>query len=191
MSKLAALAAARKKKEGEKKELEKTKLLGAENNASQAVSTTEGRNSTLTLLERLSVNGKEQRGSEKADTFLRKEALFTSRGNRGKIVIEKHNEVLGNCPKVEETCRPGQGEERTSKSVDLRASPSTFARTIVGSATSHMHVELSHLSGRCFDVMEIYGQGLTEQFDFADYSPDDIVLKAQSSAKGLPIHRQR
>ena len=186
MSKLAALAAARKKKEGEKKGLEKTKLLRPEDNASEAMSTTEPRNSTLTLLERLSVNGKDQRGSEKADSFSRKEAMSTSRGNREKIVVRKHNEAVEK--KVEEILKNKHDEAKTSKPVDLRASPSTFANIIIGSTT---HVEPSHPSGRSFDVMHIYGQGLTEPFDFADSSPDDIVLKAQSSAKGLPIHSQR
>jgi elongation factor 1 alpha-like protein len=39
------------------------------------------------------------------------------------------------------------------------------------------------------DLLKLYGQD-AEPFDFAAPSPDDVVLNAQSTAKGLAIRRK-
>jgi elongation factor 1 alpha-like protein len=72
----------------------------------------------------------------------------------------------------------------------IRASPSTFASTIVGAATGPTAAEPSHLHSTSSDLLRIYGQDHAEPFDFAAPSPDDVVLNAQNTAKGLAIRRK-
>ncbi|KAI3242577.1 hypothetical protein DTO012A9_722 [Penicillium roqueforti] len=67
----------------------------------------------------------------------------------------------------------------------IRASPSTFASTIVGAATGPTAAEPSHLHSNSSDLLRIYGQDHAEPFDFAAPSPDDVVLNAQNTAKGM------
>lgn len=50
--------------------------------------------------------------------------------------------------------------------------------------------EPSHLHSNCVDLLKIYGQTHAEPFDFTDPSPDDVVLNAQNTAKGLAIRRK-
>lgn len=71
----------------------------------------------------------------------------------------------------------------------IRASPSTFASTIVGT-TGPTIAEPSHLHSSGTDLLKIYGQNDAEPFDFAAPSPDDVVLNAQNTAKGLAIRRK-
>ena len=40
------------------------------------------------------------------------------------------------------------------------------------------------------DLLKIYGQDHAEPFDFAGPSPDDVVLNAQNTAKGLAIRNK-
>lgn len=72
----------------------------------------------------------------------------------------------------------------------IRASPSTFASTIVGPATGPTAAEPSCLHSNGSDLLRIYGQDHAEPFDFAAPSPDDVVLNAQNTAKGLAIRRK-
>lgn len=50
--------------------------------------------------------------------------------------------------------------------------------------------EPSHLHSNSVDLLKIYGQDHAEPFDFAGPSPDDVVLNAQNTAKGLAIRRK-
>ena len=72
----------------------------------------------------------------------------------------------------------------------LRASPSMFASAIVGSAARPEQAEPSQLHSNSVDLLRIYGQENAEPFDFAGPSPDDVVLNAQNTAKGLAIRRK-
>lgn len=73
---------------------------------------------------------------------------------------------------------------------DMRASPSMFASAIVGDALKSEQAEPSHLRSNSVDLLKIYGQEHAEPFDFAGPSPDDVVLNAQNTAKGLAIRRK-
>ncbi|KAJ5943490.1 hypothetical protein N7516_003658 [Penicillium verrucosum] len=66
----------------------------------------------------------------------------------------------------------------------IRAPPSPFASAIVGAATGPTAAEPSHLHSSS-DLLRIYGQDHAEPFDFAAPSPDDVVLNAQNTAKGM------
>jgi elongation factor 1 alpha-like protein len=50
--------------------------------------------------------------------------------------------------------------------------------------------EPSHLNSNNVDLLQIYGQDHAEPFDFAAPSPDDVVMNAQNTAKGLAIRRK-
>ncbi|RLL99620.1 hypothetical protein CFD26_108194 [Aspergillus turcosus] len=187
VSKLAALAAARKKKET--------------NKAASAVPTTPGLAGTpekapvesklasLSLRERLAGNGKAQKPSESGQlprTLGRGTPLESPLAQK-KLSPEplklKSPETIPVEPATEKLS-VGE-EEKEQPKVNIRAPPSTFASTIVGANTRPQITEPSHLYSNTVDLMQIYGQDLTEPFDFAGPSPDDVVLNAQSSAKGF------
>jgi elongation factor 1 alpha-like protein len=50
--------------------------------------------------------------------------------------------------------------------------------------------EPSHFDSNDVDLLKIYGQDHAEPFDFAGPSPDDVVLNAQNTAKGLAIRKK-
>ncbi|KAL1970010.1 hypothetical protein VTN77DRAFT_6415 [Rasamsonia byssochlamydoides] len=174
VSKLAALAAARKKKESEKKEVEKTTPSHPEDEAPSTE-----RKPGLSLLERLS-GSKEPRPVSKAGGLAALKARRTP-----SVDVEKPKEEISvsTTPSLGEK-GPAERPGEQQPSVNLRASPSTFATIIVGDGT-RPSTEPSHLCRKTFDVMKVYGQDLTEAFDFAGPSPDDVVLNAQSASKGL------
>jgi elongation factor 1 alpha-like protein len=189
VSKLAALAAARKKKESERKGTEKTTLSHTEDESSR-----EPKPGSLTLLERLSSTaGKEPRPS--GLSALAKENRLANRSARRRpsatVETPKEETILSTTLSSEEKDLEKSPEEQPPTSVDLRASPSTFASIIVGDGIHPTSTEPSHLSGKSFDVMRVYGQDFTEVFDFAGPSPDDVVLNAQSASKGLPVRGMR
>jgi elongation factor 1 alpha-like protein len=66
---------------------------------------------------------------------------------------------------------------------DLRAHPSTFASTIIGDWTRKEPPRIN-CSSHNVDIAAVLGQDLTKTFTFTEPSPDDIVIKAQSAAKG-------
>lgn len=80
--------------------------------------------------------------------------------------------------------------EPTLPAAEIRASPSMFASAILGNQSGPTKAEPSHLPSQNVDLLQIYGQDHTEPFDFADPSPDDVVLNAQNTAKGLAIRRK-
>ncbi|OJD10113.1 translation elongation factor Tu, partial [Emergomyces pasteurianus Ep9510] len=94
------------------------------------------------------------------------------------------------------TDHDGEGEggkgERPSKLPDLRAEPSAFAMVLVGArgvgGRGHVGTPLPNPISHNIDVMQFFGQDLTEAFDFVEPSPDDIVIKARESAKGNNIN---
>ena len=78
----------------------------------------------------------------------------------------------------------------TPPAPEMRAPPSMFASAIVGNISGPTMAEPSHLHSNCVDLLKIYGQTHAEPFDFTDPSPDDVVLNAQNTAKGLAIRRK-
>lgn len=199
MSKLAALAAARKKKNSEKPSgtKEEEKELQPESSREQRQ---EKQPAPRSLSERLAVNRAPGRAGGLSSIASRESRLSGRATNlKGTTTVVSEtgrNEVneppVGNVKseKEVEDLRPGD-------ITDLRAIPSTFAATIVGNGINSTISERSHLpllgSGSTFDVMHtIYQQDMTEEaFDFAGPSPDDVVLNAQSASKGLPIRGTR
>lgn len=189
MSKLAALAAARKKKNSEK--------LGTATATDESLQSrpSEQKPAPRSLSERLAVNNN-------AKVPVRAGGLSgLARGNRrsgGLANLNGTSDVSESDRKavVQPSGYNGRIEEEVQKEkpeehMDLRAAPSTFAATIVGNEGPSVTPEPSHLLGRSFEVMHIYHPDITEAFDFAGPSPDDVVLNAQSASKGLPIRGTR
>lgn len=189
VSKLAALAAARKKKEGEKNaatpvavppsnpQLEKTE-----------VPLPELRGTPLSIRDRLAANNaKSPKPAEENASLQRlsKPGLPTSSLARKPSPDKSQPAAPSMPPPVPGTEVPSEKELDDQKpKIDIRASPSTFASTIVGT-TAIPTPEPSHLHSNSVDLLRIYGQNHAEPFDFADPSPDDVVLNAQNTAKGL------
>ncbi|KAE8374657.1 P-loop containing nucleoside triphosphate hydrolase protein [Aspergillus bertholletiae] len=190
VSKLAALAAARKKKEGDK-----AATTAPAQNAETDKTTTpsaEQKGASLSLRERLAGNGKLQKpeGAQSPRPLGKLSRLGShspqKKPSPGPV---KQNGVAPVSPvKLQRdiTAKPlVKEEEKEQPTVNIRASPSTFASTLVGDAVRPKMTEPSPLFPTSMDLMEIYGQDLTEPFDFTGPSPDDVVFNAQSSAKGF------
>lgn len=192
VSKLAALAAARKKTDSEKRGPHRQD----EPLKSQS---TDQKPSSRSLMERLSINnGKESRTGERRSglSALSKENRVGGRVTRSKpaasVEAPKQTEPESTTPSPYEEHSADSPEIRSlDATFNFRASPSTFASTIVGDGRRPSSLEHSHLLGTCFDVLQVYGQDHAEAFDFTGPSPDDVVLNAQSASKGLPIRGMR
>ncbi|KAL4943711.1 hypothetical protein BDV06DRAFT_210829 [Aspergillus oleicola] len=184
MSKLAALAAARKKKGGEKAPAPSSA------GATDATQPSTGEGAPLSLRERLASSGKSAKPSERTPSV---QCLGKSRFGQSqspeKPPPEQKTPDAPNVPAttgLEDAIKDVQIEEEKEKpATNIRATPSTFAVTMVGDDTRPKMTEPSHLYTNTLDLIKIYGQDLAEPFDFAGPSPDDVVLNAQSSAKGF------
>jgi elongation factor 1 alpha-like protein len=191
VSKLAALAAARKKKETDKAASAVPTTPGLAGTPERAP--VESKLASLSLRERLAGNGKGQRPAESGQLprTLGRGTPVDSPLAQKKLSPEPTKLKSPEIP-VEPAARKlsDAEEEKEQPKVNIRAPPSTFASTIVGANTRPQITEPSHLYSNTVDLMQIYGQDLTEPFDFAGPSPDDVVLNAQSSAKGLAIRRK-
>ena len=183
MSKLAALAAARKKKEAA------ANGTTSSGTGSQSTSppTEEDKSRSILLLDRLTA-GKPQSSSPEQRTTklgLRRDRTATttpqkeSRGPRAqstpKPEFQAPNKNLADTKPDEKLHRP---------KLDLRGGPSNFATTIVGQWNKKM-ARRPQFSSCKIDMRVVFGQDFTDAFNFAEPSPDDVVLKAQSAAKGL------
>lgn len=187
VSKLAALAQARKKKESEKT----ASMDAAPTSQAEELVTPDSRSPARSLAERLAANSR----TPKPEGGLRR---------FGKPVSPAPSPVQEQpVSKVKEPATPVElASKPQSKSVEIetpempepqpvepviRASPSMFASTIVGDTAGPTMAEPSHLDTTSVDLLKIYGQDHAEPFDFAGPSPDDVVLNAQNTAKGLAI----
>lgn len=195
VSKLAALAAARKKKEGDKASTA-APAQNAEVNKTP-VPSTEQKGASLSLRERLAGNGKipkpEGAQSPRPLGKLSHPGSHSPQKKPSPELVKQNGASQVNSANVQQELTAGplvKKEEKEQPTVNIRASPSTFASTIVGDVTRPKLTEPSPLFSTSLDLMEIYGQNLTEPFDFTGPSPDDVVLNAQSSAKGLAIRRK-
>ncbi|KAE8354485.1 hypothetical protein BDV28DRAFT_130777 [Aspergillus coremiiformis] len=190
VSKLAALAAARKKKEGDKASTA-APAQRAEADKRQTLST-EQKGTSLSLRERLAGNGKPQKTeSAPSSRPLGKLSRLGSHSPQKKPSPEPIKPNGISQVKPTDTLNKNavgpmiNDEGKKEPTVNIRASPSTFASTIVGDVTRPKMTEPSPLYSNSLDLMKIYGQDLTEPFDFTGPSPDDVVLNAQNSAKGF------
>lgn len=189
VSKLAALAAARKKKEGEKAAApsEPPPTPQAEK---LAPSPSESRTAPRSLAERLAASTKSPKPEGSLRRLGKAEPPVTSplekqpppapSGAPAPSVPDSTAIATGIKDEAEEEPEP------LPPATVLRASPSMFASTIVGDGGPTM-AEPSHLHLNSVDLLKIYGQDHAEPFDFAGPSPDDVVLNAQNTAKGLAI----
>jgi elongation factor 1 alpha-like protein len=192
MSKLAALAAARKKKDSERSDAPRQDELSKSQSTDQ-------KPSTLSLMERLSIsNGKESRTSERRSglSAFSRDNRVAGRATRTKTAasMETPRQTEPASTKEspsEEHSANGHEAKGSEPAFNLRAPPSTFASTIVGDGRRPSSLEHSHLVGTNFDVLDVYGQDHAEAFDFTGPSPDDVILNAQSASKGLPIRGMR
>ncbi|KAE8149512.1 hypothetical protein BDV25DRAFT_156107 [Aspergillus avenaceus] len=189
VSKLAALAAARKKKEGDKASTA-TPAPALESEGSKP-SLAEPKSASLSLRERLASNGKSPKpqGAQSPRPF-GKSSRLGSHSPQKKPPPEPVKEA-GSAEitpprlELEDAVEPAKSQEKEEPAANIRASPSTFASTIVGNASRPKMTEPSPLYSNTLDLITIYGQDLTEPFDFTGPSPDDVVMNAQSSAKGF------
>jgi hypothetical protein len=192
VSKLAALAAARKKKEGEKAAPSPDAPSTPQPEQSEA-SSPEPQSTPLPLRERLAAS-KSSKPSETNGGLRR----LGKPGPSAQLPAQK--QPLPEATKTPELSTPDQANrmqdelkdepEPQQAAPDMRASPSMFASAIVGDAAGPTMGQPSHLQSNSVDLLRIYGQDHAEPFDFAGPSPDDMVLNAQSTAKGLAIRRK-
>lgn len=181
MSKLAALAAARKKKTSE------TPPVTEGQPPAQA---DEQKPAPRTLSERLAMSGSKPAIKTGGLSALSKERR-TANLKSPPIFSKPKDESAIKPPVDEERIEQATEKQQPEEAADLRACPSTFAATIIGNGYHPTAPEPGHLLSSSFDVMHIYQQDVTEAFDFAGPSPDDIVFNAQSASKGLPIRGPR
>ncbi|EFW21818.1 Hsp70 suppressor, GTPase facilitates ribosomal subunit dissociation, variant 2 [Coccidioides posadasii str. Silveira] len=182
MSKLAALAAARKKKESERNKAEK-ETTDAEPSPSLSSPKTQP-STSISLLDRLASNGRHKASPEsRLSRFpLRKPVRGPSPGPQKKPSLEIREPMESDQKPKFPVKAPGPSPKGDSVPLteDLLARPSSFATVIVGSRSGQGS---SYCSWRGFDMLKLYGQGFTECFNFAEPSPDDVVFNAQNAAK--------
>lgn len=196
LSKLAALAAARKKKEGEKaSSTPETSASSAPKSEQVNTSSPDQQNAPLSLRDRLAASGRSTPKSSEASGSLRRLASSGS-SSSSSITKQPASEIEEeSVPEVSRSMErmklePKKEPEPPQTVPTIRASPSTFASTIVGPETGPTAAEPSHLPSNSSGLLGIYGQDHAEPFDFAAPSPDDVVLNAQNTAKGLAIRRK-
>ncbi|KAJ5796147.1 Translation elongation/initiation factor/Ribosomal beta-barrel [Penicillium psychrosexuale] len=189
LSKLAALAAARKKKEAEKTpSLPETSTSSTPKPEQPKTSSLDHSGTSRSLRDRLAASGRSTPKPSEGPGSLRHVATPSSSHS-----IPKQPDSENRRPSVFKASESTQREVLEAKEEPvsqqtlptIRASPSTFASTIVGAATGPTAAEPSHLHSNSSDLLRIYGQDHAEPFDFAAPSPDDVVLNAQNTAKGM------
>ena len=188
LSKLAALAAARKRKENDKAGDVDIK----------------GISSSVTLLDKLNINAKAasdvKRTAErsidtsekrlKSDDSGRTSKSSTSLKGTGKYPVK-----MSKAPIQEPTASPKADvvpestKDSTIETLFIAAAPSAFARTMFG-AGSDQHAPALHRPLTFTTHFSPYGLAgdFTESNAFAGPSPDDVVANAQSAFKGLKRH---
>lgn len=189
VSKLAALAAARKKKEGATPD---TSTPSTPQPERSDVSSPDVQGAPRSLRERLAASG---RSTPKPSGSSGSSLGRLARPNqpspppvRKESFAEPKEPAVPHMPPSTSSTSHEVAQHHQSVP-DIRASPSTFASTIVGISGPTI-AEPSHVNSNGTDLLKIYGQDNAEPFDFAAPSPDDVVLNAQNTAKGLAIRRK-
>lgn len=193
LSKLAALAAARKKKEGEKAPSQpETSTPPTPEFEQPKTSSIDHPGTARSLRDRLAASGRSTPKPSEGPAPLRRLATPNSSSH----VTPKRPESETKKPSASEVSESMQRMVLEAKEPEppqpmpnLRASPSAFARVLIGAAPTKAP-EPSHLQFNTSDLLRIYGHNDAEPFDFAAPSPDDVVLNAQNTAKGLATRRK-
>ena len=169
-SKLAALAAARKKKE----------IQGAEN----------GKNATssVALLDKLNHKARQAKpsGAPNLSSSEASSAITEQTVNERTKKDARRKSKVVNCSPIQQPFKKPTEEpiSLTSPAIEKKseiiptAGPSVFARTIFGAPAVPHPEDVSHSD--CYMI----GPSTYAEFDFAGPSPDDVVTKAQNT-KGL------
>lgn len=177
-SKLAALAAARKKAQLEKKNMT------ANDMAPQSEESAE-QDKTLTMLDRLtvkarasegnqtpSVTSKRKGGSDESPKLQDQQRSYPRRKKDTKDEEEPRETILPAVPVNEQAPQPPPES--------LRATPSNFAQTVMGNQNAHISQHMTE--DKVFSLQYVNDKQETNKA-FAGPSPDDVVANAQS--KGL------
>lgn len=188
MSKLAALAAARKKKEGEKAAAAPEGPSTPQPVRSE-VPSLKPSGTPLSLSERLAAS-KLSKTSETNGGLRRLGKPVSSAPSPARQQRAEPNKPSPSPPESAKQEEPEIKPEPQQQTPSIRAPPSTFASAILGNAAGPTMAEPSHLNLNNVDLLQIYGQDHAEPFDFAAPSPDDVVMNAQNTAKGLAIRRK-
>ncbi|KAJ5093459.1 Translation elongation/initiation factor/Ribosomal beta-barrel [Penicillium angulare] len=180
MSKLAALAAARKQKES-----------GQATSNTPPASTSESQQpekAKISLKDRLAASSKAAKPSEGLAGLqsIRRSAKPSPPAQKpSSPEPTKVVPTPAPVPKDQPEELVDDKEEPQQQIPEIRAQPSMFASAIIGSQTGPKMAEPSRLHSNHVDLLQIYGVDHAEPFDFSEPSPDDVVLKAQSTAKGF------
>lgn len=171
MSKLAALAAARKKKEQKSPE---DGLVGG--------LTDEG-NKPISLRDRLAGVGKSKISPGSRPLTLARSLSRTP--NKESPQAAKDAKAVSQIASKEPHKEHAQRQDAAvPESVDkLAAGPSDFAAIISGEKDT-LDATTSNVPPRAYNLFTFVVRDLTEVYNFAEPSPDDIVIKAQSAAEG-------
>ena len=175
VSKLAALAASRKRKENEAK-------AGG------------GASSSVALLDKL--------GNKKSSDQARSAELLRPL-DKGDILERKPSKTTANIPvrsypsRRRRSATPPKDQTKPEKSAEKRtdektvrpdrifSTPSPFAATLFGSKINRPDLSAAATSqSTLFESSLVFGYQHTEPNAFSGPSPDDVVAKAQSSSKG-------
>ena len=181
MSKLAALAAARKKKENEK---------NAANDIKPA-------NTSVALLDKLSINSSLRDSvSEESPGVLSRSAALQGKAQvpvavpspRKYPARKPQSPIPPQAPKTNEDRPTDDAQEPSEEALPSLATPSIFARTMLGPAlgsTTKYHTMANPALPAYFSPLMFSNVNYAESDPFAGPSPDDIVANAQSASKGL------
>jgi len=182
VSKLVALAAARKRKENDQGSIDSPKSIST----------------SVSLLNKLKLNGapseKQKSAAEGSDDSCRKklktDAIDPST-RRSSVVKEarKYPKKITTPltpppePSAKSDEEPAPPVDPTEEPPPVFAKPSSFARTMFGSTLAGPLSSASSFATR-FSPVYAFDINFTESNPFAGPSPDDIVAKAQSASKG-------
>ncbi|KUM62526.1 hypothetical protein ACN42_g4601 [Penicillium freii] len=186
LSKLAALAAARKKKEEKAPSQPETPTPSTPKLEQQKTSSLDHPGAARSLRDRLAASGRSTPKASEGPTSLHRLPTPTSSSHltpkrpESDITKPSASEVSESMQRMALEAKEPEPQQPVSS---LRAEPSAFARVLIGTAPTAAEPRQSHYSNS--DLLRIYGLDDAEPFDFAEPSPDDVVLNAQNTAKGM------
>ncbi len=183
VSKLAALAAARKRKDEEKK--------ASSTDKSSQQRPTSHSSSSIALLDRLGTRRKDQALSthknhptanavdvEKAPGSILRTPARQSPKPSPNARDSFSQDPVGQQPEQSTSDSAGMSE---TPDVPIKASPSVFARTMLGEHPDQYLRGPTLKQNHDFKLPYVAGLSFTESFAFTEPSPDDVVTNAQNS----------
>ena len=181
ISKLAALAAARKKKENEK-------------NATNDIKPT---NTSVALLDKLSINSPSRDSMPEQSPGVLSRSIALQEKAQVPMAISSprkyparkpQSPIPPQDPKINEDRPADDSQESSEEALPSVATPSIFARTMLGPAlgsTTKYRIMANPALPAYFSPLMFSDVNYAESDPFAGPSPDDIVANAQSASKGL------